>query len=83
MSYRNVWTVMVKIHTGVLEVHILAVESILQAVRHDLQLHYLLTYCHVWLGDVDFHFRVVDLTGQAVTHHLGQVPGKHDHLFNM
>lgn len=54
---------MVKVLTGVLKVHVLAVESILQTVRHDLQLHYLLAYRHVWLGDVDFHFGVVDLTG--------------------
>lgn len=60
--------------TGVLEVHVLAVESVLQAVRHDLQLHYLLPYCYVWLGDVDFHLGVVDLTGQAVAHHLRKVP---------
>lgn len=72
--FGNLWAAMVKLLTGVLEVHILAVESVLQAVRHDLQLHYLLAYRHVWLGDVDFHLRVVDLTGQAVTHHFWKVP---------
>ena len=54
---------MVKVLTGVLKVHILAIESIPQAVRHDLQLHYLLAYRHVRFGDVDFYFRVVDLAG--------------------
>lgn len=53
----------VKVLTGVLKVHILAVESVPQAVRHDLQLHYLLAYRHVWFGDVDFHLGVVDLAG--------------------
>lgn len=52
----------VMVHTGVLEVHILAVESILQAVSHYLELHDLLAYCYVWLGDVDIHFGIVDLT---------------------
>ncbi len=74
---------MVKGLTGVLKVHILAVQGILQAVRHDLQLHYLLPYCHVWFGDVNFYFRVVYLTCKAITHHLGKVPATHEHVFNM
>lgn len=67
--------------TGVLEVDVVAIESILQAVRHDLQLHYLLPYCHVGLGDVYFHFGVVDLARQAVANDFGEVPGTHDHVF--
>lgn len=65
--------------TGVLEVHIVAIEGILQAVRHDLQLHYLLPYRHVRLRNVDFHFGVVDLAREAVAHHLGEIPGTHGH----
>lgn len=71
---------MVKVLTGVLEVHVLAVKSVPQAVRHDLQLHDLLAYCHVRFGDVDFHFRVADLAGEAVAHHLGKVPGTGEHF---
>lgn len=52
----------------------MAVESVFQPVRHDLKLHYLLAYRNVGLGDVDLHFRVIDLIGQAVSDHLREVP---------
>lgn len=68
--------------TGVLEVHVIAIESILQTVRHDLQLHYLLSYCHVRLGDVNFHFRVVYLACEAIANHLWKVPGIYGKGFN-
>lgn len=61
--------------TGILEVHVVAVEGVPQPVGHDLQLHDLLADSHVWLGDVDFHLWVIDLAGQAVTHHLRKIPG--------
>lgn len=79
--FRNSFTVVCNddddataIHTCILKVHILAVVCVLQAVCHDFQLHYLLTYSHVWLGDVNFHLWVIDLTGQTVTHHLREIP---------
>lgn len=60
--------------TCVLKVHIMAVESVFQPVRHDLQLHYLLADRNVRFGYVDLHFRVIDLIGQAVSDDLRQVP---------
>ena len=75
MVSRMSLAVMFKLLTGILKVQILAVESFGQAVNDYPQLHYLLAYYHVWFGDVDFKFRVVDLTGKAITHHLRQVPG--------
>lgn len=61
--------------TGVLEVRVLAVVGAAQPVGRDLQLHDLLADGHVGLGDVHLHLGVVDLVGQAVAHHLGEVPG--------
>lgn len=60
--------------TCVLKVHIMAVESIFQPVRHDLELHYLLAYRNVRFGYVDLHFRVIDLIGHAVSDYLWEVP---------
>lgn len=65
---------MVAAHTCVLKVHIMAVQSIFEPVRHDLKLHYLLAYCNVGFGDVDFHLRVVDLIGQAISDYFWEVP---------
>lgn len=65
---------MVAALTCVLKVHIMAVESVFQPVRHDLQLHYLLAYRNVGFGYVDVHFRVIDLIGQAVSDYLRKVP---------
>lgn len=61
-------------HTCVLKVHIVAVESIFQPVRHDLKLHYLLAYRNIGFGDIDFHFGVVDLIGKPVADYLREVP---------
>jgi len=60
--------------TRVLEVHVVAVQRVFQPVAHDFELHDLLPDGHVRLRDVELHFRVVDLIGQAVTHHLREVP---------
>lgn len=60
--------------TGILEVHIVAVDSILHSACHDFELHDLLSYIHVWFGDVDLHFRVIDLVGQSISHYLREVP---------
>lgn len=60
--------------TGILEVHVIAVDCILHSVRHDFELHDLLSYNHVWFGDVNLHFRVVDLVGQSISHHLREIP---------
>lgn len=43
-------------------------------MRHDLELHYLLAYRNVGLGDVNLHFRVIDLICQAIPDHLREVP---------
>lgn len=60
--------------TRILEVHVVPIQSILQPVAHDFELHDLLADIHVRFGDVELHFRVVDLIGQAVAHHLRKVP---------
>lgn len=61
--------------TGILEVHVIAAVGATQPVGHDLQPHDLLAGGHVGLGDVHLHLGVVDLVSQAITHHLGKVPG--------
>lgn len=61
--------------TGILEVHIIAAVGATKPVGHDLQLHDLLADGHVGLGDVYLHLGVVDLIGQAIAHHLREVPG--------
>lgn len=60
--------------TCILKVHIVAIQCIFQLVAHDFELHDLLPDCHVWLCDVKIHFWVVDLIGQAITHHFWKVP---------
>lgn len=60
--------------TSVLKVNVEAIERVFQTVTRDLQLHYLLANCHVWFGDVDFHFWIADLIGKTVTHHFWQIP---------
>lgn len=60
--------------TGVLKVHIMAVQRTFQPVDHDFQLHYLLAYRNVGYGYVDFHFGVVDLIGEAIPDYLREVP---------
>lgn len=67
--------------TCVLKVHIMAIESVFQPVCHDLELHYLLTYRNVGFGYVDLHFRVIDLTGKAVSNYLWEVPEKANNGF--
>lgn len=67
-------TLTVAAHTCVLEVHIVAVESIFQPVCHDLELHYLLAYRNVGFGDVDLHLGVVDLIGQAISDYFREIP---------
>lgn len=52
----------------------MAVKSVFQLVRHDLELHYLLAYRNVRFGYVNLHFRVIDLIGQAVSNYLREVP---------
>lgn len=61
--------------TCILEIHIVAVQGTFQPVAHDLQLHDLLSDGHVWLRDVKLNLGIVDLIGQAVTHHLWEIPG--------
>lgn len=63
-----------KILTGVQEVDVLAIKSFFQTERHASQLHNLLAYRHIWSGDVDLHFRVVDLTSEAVANNLWEIP---------
>lgn len=59
--------------TCVLKVHVVALQCIFQPVAHDFELHYLLPDDHVRLCDVKLYFWVVDLIGQAVTHHLWKI----------
>lgn len=61
--------------TCILEIHIVAIQGTFQPVAHDLQLHDLLSDGHVWLRDVKLNLGIVDLIGQAVTHHLWEIPG--------
>lgn len=60
--------------TCILEVHVVAIQCVFQPVAHDFELHDLLADGHVWLCDVKLNFWVVDLIGQAITHHLWQIP---------
>lgn len=62
--------------TRVLKIHVITIKGVFQAIRNDLQLHDLLPYRHVRLGDVNVHLRIIDLIGQTISHELGEVPVK-------
>lgn len=64
--------------TGILEFHVIAVDGVFYSARHDFELHDLLSYGHVWFGDVNLHFRVVNLVGQTISHYIWEIPNTYN-----
>ncbi len=80
--FKNIFFNSMSILTGVLEVHIISIDGVLQSVDHYLELHDLFAYSHVWFGNVNLHLRIIDLTGQPVSHQSWQIPDRTQHNKN-
>lgn len=69
MNYKKVARI-----TGVLERDVIAIVGAAQFVGHHSQSHDLLPDEGVRAGDVNLHLRVTLLIGQAILHHLWEIP---------
>lgn len=59
--------------TGILEVDVISVVSVLQLIGHDTQSHDLLSDQCVRSGDVHVHLWVVHLVGETFLHYFGKI----------
>lgn len=75
MSYKKVAGI-----TGVLERDVVAIVGAAQLVGHHSQSHDLLPDEGVRAGDVNLHLWVTLLIGQAILHHLWEIPAHNSRL---